>query len=76
MTIVRTRSSFDGVYSQPLLEAIAEAEKLVAEAPHIESEADLLEGLIQRGVRMRAFEEKRSSFEDILVEVAESNRNS
>jgi len=33
------------VYSQPLLEAIAEAEKLVAEAPHIESEADLLEGL-------------------------------
>jgi ABC-2 type transport system ATP-binding protein len=28
------------------------------------------------GFRMRAFEEKRSSFEDILVEVAESNRRS
>lgn len=39
-----------------------------------DDQADLLEGLIQRGVRMRAFEEKRSSFEDILVEVAESNR--
>ena len=33
------------MYSQPLLDAIAEAERLVSEAPHIESEADLLEGL-------------------------------
>jgi hypothetical protein len=33
------------VYSQPFTDAIAEAEKLVAAAPHIESEADLLEGL-------------------------------
>jgi hypothetical protein len=33
------------VYSQPLTEAIAEAEKLVTAAPHIEREADLLEGL-------------------------------
>ena len=33
------------MYSQPLIDAIAEAEKLVAEAPFIESEADLLEGL-------------------------------
>ena len=41
-----------------------------------DGQADLMEGLIQRGVRMRAFEEKRSSFEDILAEVAESNRNS
>ena len=32
-------------YSGPLTEAIAEAERLVAEAPHIETEADLLEGL-------------------------------
>ena len=32
-------------FSQPLTDAIAEAEKLVAEAPHIETEADLLEGL-------------------------------
>ena len=45
MTLGRTRSSFKGVYSQPLIDAIAEAEKLVAEAPHIESETDLLEGL-------------------------------
>jgi len=33
------------VYSQPLIDAIAEAESLVAAAPFIESEADLLEGL-------------------------------
>jgi hypothetical protein len=33
------------MYANPLVEAIAEAEKLVREAPHIESEADLLEGL-------------------------------
>ena len=33
------------MYSQPLLDAIAEAETLVRDAPHIESEADLLEGL-------------------------------
>ena len=39
-----------------------------------EGQADLMEGLIRLGIRVRAFEEKRSSFEDILVEVAESNR--
>lgn len=33
------------MYSQPLADAIAEAESLVAAAPFIESEADLLEGL-------------------------------
>jgi len=33
------------MYTQPLAEAIAEAERLVTEAPFIESEADLLEGL-------------------------------
>lgn len=33
------------MYSQPLVDAIAEAERLVAAAPHIETEADLLEGL-------------------------------
>jgi ABC-2 type transport system ATP-binding protein len=39
-----------------------------------EAQADLLAGLIGLGIRLRAFEEKRSSFEDILVGVAESNR--
>jgi len=33
------------MYAQPLAEAIAEAERLVREAPFIETEADLLEGL-------------------------------
>lgn len=35
----------DDAVTQPFTDAIAEAEKLVASAPHIESEADLLEGL-------------------------------
>jgi ABC-2 type transport system ATP-binding protein len=39
-----------------------------------EEQADLMEGLIGLGIRMKSFEEKRSSFEDILVEVAETNR--
>lgn len=33
------------MYTQPLADAISEAERLVAEAPFIDSEADLLEGL-------------------------------
>ncbi|MGA0846589.1 MAG: ATP-binding cassette domain-containing protein [Luteolibacter sp.] len=35
------------------------------------AQSDLLAGLIQAGVRVRSFEEKRSSFEQILVDVAE-----
>lgn len=54
----------------------------VADAPTVtfrflgddNAQADLMEGLIHLGIRIRSFEEKRSSFEDILVEVAESNR--
>lgn len=41
-----------------------------------EQQAAVVAGLIQKGFRLRCFEEKRSSFEDILVGVAESNRNS
>lgn len=33
------------MFTEPLTEAIAEAEEIVAAAPHIESEGDLLEGL-------------------------------
>lgn len=36
---------FAASFSEPLASAIAEAEALVAAAPHIETEADLLEGL-------------------------------
>lgn len=39
-----------------------------------EAQADLIAALIRTGIRVRAFEERRSSFEDILVEVAENNR--
>ena len=39
-----------------------------------DDQADLMEGLIRLGARLKTFEEKRSSFEDILVEVAETNR--
>jgi ABC-2 type transport system ATP-binding protein len=41
-----------------------------------DAQADLVETLVANGLRIRAFEEKRSSFEDILVEVAETNRRS
>ncbi len=41
-----------------------------------DAQADLMVGLVGLGIRVRAFEEKRSSFEDILVEVAETNRRS
>jgi len=33
------------VLTQPFAEAVAEAEKIITEAPHIDSEADLVEGL-------------------------------
>ncbi len=39
-----------------------------------DAQADLVAGLIQAGNRLKSFEEKRSTFEDILVEVAASNR--
>ena len=39
-----------------------------------DAQADLMEGLVRLGIRVRTFEEKRSSFEDILVEVAETTR--
>ena len=39
-----------------------------------EDQAALVGGLVGAGWKLRAFEEKRSSFEDILVEVAENNR--
>lgn len=39
-----------------------------------DGQADLMEGIIRLGIRMISFEEKRSSYEDILIEVAESNR--
>lgn len=41
-----------------------------------EAQSDLMTGLVGLGIRVRTFEEKRSSFEDLLVEVAESNRRS
>jgi ABC-2 type transport system ATP-binding protein len=39
-----------------------------------EAQADLLAGLIRKELRVTAFEEQKSTFEDILVEVAEENR--
>lgn len=41
-----------------------------------DAQADLMEGMIRLGLRIRSFEERRSSFEDLLVEVAETNRHS
>jgi ABC-2 type transport system ATP-binding protein len=41
-----------------------------------DDQAKLLQGLITAGYPVKAFEERSTSFEDILVEVAEGNRNS
>ncbi|MFN0129928.1 MAG: ABC transporter ATP-binding protein [Verrucomicrobiales bacterium] len=38
-----------------------------------EEQAELLSGLVGLGLRVTAFEEQKSTFEDILVEVAENN---
>ncbi len=38
-----------------------------------EEQAALLTGLIQQGMRVTVFEEQKSTFEEILIEVAESN---
>ena len=41
-----------------------------------EQQAELLSGLISSGVGVKAFEETSSSFEDILIEIAEGNQAS
>lgn len=62
--------------SQPSVHNLVTAEKEVVFgfSGSEDDQADLLEGLLKQGMRVRTFEEKRSSFEDILVEVAETNR--
>lgn len=40
------------------------------------AQASLVAGLVAQGLRIKSFEEKRSSLEDLLVEVAEINRQS
>ena len=71
---IRRQAPFHGYY----LDFVCYPRRLVIEVDggqhNDDAQADLMEGLIRLGIRMRAFEEKRSSFEDILVEVAESNR--
>lgn len=39
-----------------------------------EDQADLLRGIVEQKHRLRGLEEKSSNIEDILVSVAESNR--
>lgn len=39
-----------------------------------ESQADLLDEFLRRGLRLRSFHEKRSSYEEILIDVAEKSR--
>lgn len=72
----RQENAAEWLSSQPY---VSDA-KVAANQVHFEfsgtddAQADLMEGLIALGIRVRAFEEKRSSFEDILVGVAETNR--
>jgi len=39
-----------------------------------DDQADLMEGLIREGLRVKAFEENQTSFEDILAKIAENNQ--
>jgi hypothetical protein len=39
-----------------------------------EAQANLLEEMLRRGLRVRSFTEKRSSYEEILIGVAERSR--
>jgi ABC-2 type transport system ATP-binding protein len=39
-----------------------------------DTQAELLEEILRRGLRIRAFHEKRSSYEEILIDVAEKSR--
>ena len=41
-----------------------------------DGQADLLADMVKAGLRVKTFEERGSSFEQILVEVAEGNRES
>ncbi len=61
---------------QPCVDELREVDRqvVIRFSGDDDAQAALLEGLIHEGVRMRAFEERRSSFEDLLVEVAEKNR--
>jgi ABC-2 type transport system ATP-binding protein len=38
-------------------------------------QAELLCGIVQQGIAVKRFEERSSSFEEILVEIAQENRN-
>jgi hypothetical protein len=55
-----------------LVEVAGERVSLVFSGTH-ESQADLLAGLIAAGFRVTSCEERKSSFEDLLITVAEQN---
>jgi ABC-2 type transport system ATP-binding protein len=64
------------------LESQAKVEHLQSEGRRLvfdfngsdDEQADLIENMVHQGMRLISFEEKRSSFEDILVEIARNNR--
>jgi ABC-2 type transport system ATP-binding protein len=68
--------------AEQILRSIAGVEELTVQGVRFsfrfhgsgEEQALLLEALLSAGVRVRTFEEQKSSFEDILVQVAEGNR--
>lgn len=72
----RQEEAAEWLSSQPFVKdaRVAENQVLFEFSGSDDAQADLMEALIVHGIRVRAFEEKRSSFEDILVGVAESNR--
>ncbi|MBB5350372.1 ABC-2 type transport system ATP-binding protein [Haloferula luteola] len=74
--VSQAEAAADWMQGKPGIEAIArEGESLtLAFAGEEDHQAELMAGLVMAGFRMVSFEERKSSFEEILVEVAESNR--
>ncbi len=74
--LYQAQAAADWLAAQPAVDAVQVSSNQVTfrYAGSDEEQADLMIGLMRSGARLRSFEEKGSSFEDLLVEVAENNR--
>jgi ABC-2 type transport system ATP-binding protein len=74
--VSRREEAAEWLRDQPHVRSLeCQAERIsLAFAGSQEEQADLLEGLFQQGFRVSVCEERKSSFEDILISVAEENK--
>ena len=82
-TLVLTVLSESAGLAEEVLRSLPAAQELTSHAGRLsfrfqgtgDEQAALLSMLMNAGVKVRTFEEQKSSFEDILVQVAEGNRS-